>query len=211
MRIWIATVSEQVPSDSPSERLLRGGTWAHELARRGHQVIWWTDNVDHMRKRIRAREDVVVGLSPGLELRMVAGPGYKRSVSLARIRHYRRTSARLKKWMAESEAPDVCLAALPALEWAEAALDAGVAGGFPVVVDCRDMWPDHFVDVVPRFARGPARFALLPLFRQKKRVLQRAFAISGVTSQFVEWGWTQPDGGVMTWILLLITRITADV
>ncbi len=76
----------------------------------------------------------------------------------------------------------MCLAALPALEWAEAALDAGVAGGFPVVVDCRDMWPDHFVDVVPRFARSPARFALLPLFRQKKRrVLQRAFAISGVT------------------------------
>ncbi len=50
MRIWIATISEQVPADSPNERLLRGGIWAHELARLGHEVVWWTDNVDHMRQ-----------------------------------------------------------------------------------------------------------------------------------------------------------------
>ena len=188
MRIWIATVSEQVPSDSPAERLLRGGTWAHELARRGHQVTWWTDNVDHMRKRLRSSENRSVGLSEGLELRMVAGPGYKRSVSLARIHHYRRTSAELHKWMADSVPPDVCLAALPALEWVEAVLNIGEARGFPVVVDCRDMWPDLFTDLVPRGLRWPARLALTPMFRKKRRGLRRAYAISGVTTQFVEWG-----------------------
>jgi glycosyltransferase involved in cell wall biosynthesis len=188
MRIWIVTVSEQVPSDSPAERLLRGGTWAHELARRGHQVVWWTDNVDHMRKRLRTSENASVRLSPSLELRMVAGAGYKRSMSLARLRHYRSTSRELGKWMAASTSPDVCLAALPALEWVEATLNVGELRRFPVVVDCRDMWPDLFLDIVPGYLRWPARLALWPLFRLKRRVLRRAFAISGVTTQFVEWG-----------------------
>jgi glycosyltransferase involved in cell wall biosynthesis len=188
MRIWIATVSEQVPSDSPAERLLRGGIWAHELARRGHQVVWWTDNVDHMRKRLRMRENTSVFPSPGLELRMVAGPGYERNVSPARLRHYRATSRELGRWMAASEPPDVCLAALPALEWVESAMDVGESKQFPVVVDCRDMWPDLFVDLLPAYLRWPARLVLSPLFRKKRRVLHRAYAVSGVTAQFVEWG-----------------------
>lgn len=188
MRIWIATVSEQVPSDSPTERLLRGGIWARELARMGHQVVWWTDNVDHMRKRLRARENVSVHLAPNLELRMVAGPGYQRSVSPARLLHYRRTSLELAKWMRASTPPDVCLVALPALEWVEAVLDVGEALGFPVVVDCRDMWPDVFVTVAPGYLRWPARLALQPLFRKKRRVLRKAYAISGITSQYLEWG-----------------------
>ena len=50
--------------DLPNERLLRGGIWAHELARSGHEVVWWTDNVDHMRKRLRARENVSLRLAP---------------------------------------------------------------------------------------------------------------------------------------------------
>jgi glycosyltransferase involved in cell wall biosynthesis len=188
MRVWIVTVSEQVPSDSPTERLLRGGTWAHELAHRGHQVVWWTDNVDHMRKRLRTSENASVRLSPELELRMVAGAGYERSMSLSRLCHYRSTSRELGKWMAASTSPDVCLAALPALEWVEATLDVGEERRFPVVVDCRDMWPDLFLDVVPGYLMWPARLALSPLFRQKREVCRRAFAISGVTAQFVEWG-----------------------
>lgn len=190
MRIWIATVSEQVPSDSPAERLLRGGIWAHELARRGHQVVWWTDNIDHMRKRLRAHEDSSLVLSESLELRMVAGHGYERNVSLARLRHYRDTSRALDRWMAAATPPDVCVAALPALEWVKSVLDVGEAKGFPVVIDCRDMWPDLFVDLFPTYLRLPARLALEPLFRQKKRVLRRAYAISGVTTGFLQWGLT---------------------
>lgn len=188
MRIWIATVSEQVPSDSPNERLLRGGIWAHELARLGHEVVWWTDNVDHMRKRLRGAANVRANLAPNLELRMVAGRGYRRSVSIARLLHYRRTSVELARWMRESEPPDVCIAALPALEWDETVLDVGEALRFPVVVDCRDMWPDIFVTMVPRYMRWPTRLALDPLYRKKKRILQRAYAISGITSQYLEWG-----------------------
>ncbi len=188
MRIWIATVSEQVPSDSPNERLLRGGIWAYELARMGHDVIWWTDNVDHMRKRTRARENVSVQLAPNLELRMVAGRGYRRSVSARRLLHYRRTSVELAKWMRASEPPDVSIAALPALEWAESVVDAGLSLNFPVVVDCRDMWPDVFVTMVRRHLRPPFRLALEPLFRKKKRVLRAAYAIAGITSQYLEWG-----------------------
>ncbi len=188
MRIWIATVSEQVPSDSATERLLRGGIWAHELERRGHQVVWWTDNVDHMRKTIRTREDTTVSLAPGLALHMVAGPGYPSSRSPVRLRHYRYTARQLVKWMMAETPPDVCLAALPALEWVEAAQQVGAARGFPVVVDCRDMWPEVFVDVAPRWLRWPARLALSPMFRQKRRALRGAFAISGITDDFLEWG-----------------------
>lgn len=190
MRIWIATVSEQVPLDSSAERLLRGGIWAHELARRGHQVVWWTDNVDHMRKRVRSRQNTSVSLAANLELRMVAGPGYKRNISAARLLHYRTTSRELGRWMSASELPDVCIAALPALEWVNSALNVGESKRFPVVVDCRDMWPDLFVDLLPAYLRWPGRLALSPLFRQKQRALRRAFAISGITAQFLEWGLT---------------------
>jgi glycosyltransferase involved in cell wall biosynthesis len=36
--------------------------------------------------------------------------------------------------------------------------------------------------------RWPAQLALSPMFRQKRRVLRGAFAISGITDEFLEWG-----------------------
>ena len=119
---------------------------------------------------------------------MVAGPGYRRSLSVQRLLHYGRTSAALAEWMRASDPPDISVASLPALEWAEKVLDVGDSMNFPVVVDCRDMWPDIFVGMVPRCLRQPSRLALEPLFRKKKRILRRAYAISGITSQYLEWG-----------------------
>jgi len=61
----------------------------------------------------------------------------------------------------------------------------------PVVLDMRDMWPDIFVDAVPRPVRPIARLLLEPLFRQTRYACSHATAIIGITDPFVAWGLTR--------------------
>ena len=48
--VWLVTIGEPLPVEAGS-RALRCRLLARELARRGHDVIWWTSDFDHFAKR----------------------------------------------------------------------------------------------------------------------------------------------------------------
>ena len=52
------------------------------------------------------------------------------------------------------------------------------------------MWPDIFLEPVPRLMRPLARLALQPFRMMARRACSRAAAIVGITPPFVEWGLT---------------------
>ena len=87
MRIWITIAYEPLPFIDGRVRLLRYGTLSSMLAKVGHEVIWWTSSFDHVRKIQRCKETTSVELKPGWRVNMLAVPGYKTNISLARIRH----------------------------------------------------------------------------------------------------------------------------
>src|SRR5262249_61124298 len=76
MKIWLITVGEPLPIESGQPRLLRTGILADLLARRGHQVTWWTSAFDHFRKRFHSPGNRAIEVRTGLSLRLLDGCGY---------------------------------------------------------------------------------------------------------------------------------------
>lgn len=187
MRVWLVTVGEPLPTDVGAPRLLRAGILAERLWRAGHEVVWWTSSFDHTAKRHRAATDDTIILRERYTLKLLHGPGYRRNVSLARVRDHRAVARKFAMQAPVEPSPDVVLASYPTIELAAAAARYGRARGIPVVVDVRDLWPDIFLDLVPAWARLPARIALAPLYAEARRALAGATAVVGNSRPFVEW------------------------
>ena len=187
VNIWILVVGEPLPLDGPDERLLRAGLLAARLVARGHNVTWWTSAFDHRRKRFRAHPETIV--RDGIVFQLLKGSGYRRNVSLQRVRDQREVAREFaRRATLEKELPDILFVAYPTVELADAAESYAARIGRPLVVDIRDLWPDIFADVLPPFLRGLGRLALKGMTRQSAKVLGRATAISGITESFVDWG-----------------------
>ena len=186
--IWLVTTGEPLPVDGAGVRLLRHGLLARMLAERGWNVTWWTSAFDHTSKRHRT--DGVNGIcemAPNFRLVLLPSCGYRRNISLARFRDHAQIARAFGDRAARQPAPDVVLCSYPTLELSDAATRYGAAHGVPVVLDVRDLWPEIFLELVPRWARPLARLALYRSFRMSSRCLQGASAIFGITQPIRDW------------------------
>lgn len=189
MNIWLVTIGEPLPLGiSKNDRLHRTGQLACFLASRGHDVVWWTSTFDHFRKQHHFASDTTAEVAPRLNMRLLRGCGYSRNISVSRFMDHIQIARKFANAAAECDVPDVIVAALPTVELCEACEEYGVRRGIPVVLDMRDMWPDIFVDAVPRQFRRIGRLLLRPLYKQAQRACSRATAIIGITEEFVDWG-----------------------
>jgi glycosyltransferase involved in cell wall biosynthesis len=186
MRIWITEIGEPLPIE-PQARLFRYGLFTRYLARRGHEVTWWASTFSHMARThvVPVEVDLMV---EGVRLRLLPGPGYRRNVSLARVRHQRDFARQFVRRAQEEAPPDVLLSPIPTLEVAERAVQIGRARGFPVVVDVRDEWPEEFVDLTPRLVRPVTRLALAREFARARYACGNATALTGVSRRFLGYG-----------------------
>lgn len=188
MKVWLVTIGEPLPSDPGQPRLLRAGLLAETLAERGHEVLWWSSAFDHVNKTFRSPADMRVRVRPNLELLLLHGTGYRRNLSLARIRDHRNLARRFAKLAPGEPKPDVILASFPSIELCLAAARFGRTQDVPVVLDVRDLWPDIFLDYAPAPLRSLARLALSQLFSETTEAFRLAFAVTGITPPFVQWG-----------------------
>jgi glycosyltransferase involved in cell wall biosynthesis len=190
MKIWLVVIGEPVPvGEGVHDRLHRGGYFASFLAEHGHDVTWWTSTFDHMRKTQRFEEDRTVQVNQRLQIRLLYGGGYRSNISLARVRDHRAIAGKFARLAAaEADPPQIIVAALPTIELCLESVEFGRRRGVPTVLDMRDMWPDIFVDSVPRPARPLMRLLLHGMFRQARRACAGATAITGITEAFVDWG-----------------------
>lgn len=191
MKVWLVTIGEPLPIDSGHPRLLRAGLLAETLANRGHDVVWWTSAFDHVNKIHRAPAEMRIRLQQGSELLLLRGPGYRRNLSLARIRDHRALARRFTALARREKRPDVILASFPAIELCLAAARYGRECRVPVVLDVRDLWPDIFLDHIPSPLRPLGRLALAPLFAETTEAFRLARAVTGITPPFVQWGLRQ--------------------
>jgi glycosyltransferase involved in cell wall biosynthesis len=169
--------------------LLRAGILAELMAERGHTVHWWSSSFDHQLKKQRSDGYQQIAYRPHATLHLLPGRAYSSNVSLARIGNHRDNAAAFAEHAAGcAQRPDVILCSYPTLELCEAALEYARPHGIPVVVDVRDLWPDVFEELVPGVLRPFVRIALSAMYRQSRRVLAGATALTGITPEFVSWG-----------------------
>ncbi len=169
-------------------RELRCGTLADVLAARGHDVVWWSSTFDHNAKQHRSVKSRIFELRVGVTLMLLHGPGYPSNVGWQRIRHHRALARHFaREARAAGPLPDVIFTCWPIPELAEQAVLFGAARGIPVIVDVRDLWPDVYLQVVPRWLRPIGRLALVTEFRRAARVVSGARAITAVSAGYLQW------------------------
>ncbi|MEO0794221.1 MAG: glycosyltransferase family 4 protein [Verrucomicrobiota bacterium] len=187
MRIWVVNPFDDVPGEGAQQRY---PTICSELARRGHEVTWWTSRWSHRRKQWRNLKSDSVDY----EIVLVDVPEYKKNVSLARIRNHRQFARNLldlgHRRILDDQEPDLVLFSWPPVEASESVLSWREACGCDVVIDLMDVWPDNFLFLAPNnpVARSVVKLLLKPWDDQANRICQtvdRASAQSHTFADFV--------------------------
>lgn len=190
MKVWLVTVGEPLPLPGEDARLWRCGLLAKTLMMRGHQVVWWTSTFDHIRKRYfgidRNGEQIVLG---GVRLRGLHGLAYDRNLSVRRLFNHAQLSVQFDRQASAAQPrPDVIVTSFPTIELSWVAARLAGHWGCPLVVDVRDLWPDIFLDAVPRMLRLPARALLAPYFAMTRTVMREARSLVAVSRRYLDWG-----------------------
>jgi len=195
----LITVGEPLPTDGPGERLLRTGILADMLSRRGHDVLWWTSSFDHFAKHQRHGTDVLQVVEDRYRIHQLHANGYRKNVSLTRLLNHYGLARKFRKHSVLEPRPEIILSSLPTLELCVEATRYGRKRGIPVVLDVRDLWPDIFLELVPRWGRSASRIVLSPLFQAAREACRDATAILGITPEIVAWGLKYAERAPSEW------------
>jgi glycosyltransferase involved in cell wall biosynthesis len=197
MRVWLLHIGEHLPvatrhpaepvAGCPPARLCRYGYLAQSLVERGHEVLRWAPTFCHVKKRHRFTADHRLPINDKYAIQFVHSSGYRRNAGVQRLRTYQVLGRRFRQLATEELPPDVIVAAIPSLEWADAAVDYGQRRRIPVVIDVRDLWPDVFLHALPSVARPLGRWLLAPYYRLARRACRQADAIVAVSQTYLDW------------------------
>lgn len=187
MRIWLVTVGEPLPIHDRTDRLYRAGIVAEILSGRGHEVLWWTSTVDHNRKEFFVAGEPRVQSRVGASIQFLSGRLYQRNVSLARVLNHIEVGRRFRDLAPHEPRPDIILCSFPTIELSRECVSYGITKNIPVVLDVRDLWPDVFLSVLPRYARRLARVALQMSFRDSAWALSACDCLFAVSEGYLEW------------------------
>jgi glycosyltransferase involved in cell wall biosynthesis len=186
MKIWLVTVGEPVFTDPGDNRLLRAGILSQYLAKRGHETVWWTSSFNHMQKCWRRPVDEPIRIAPNLSMVLLSALGYRRNISARRIADHWWIAQRFRKLALRTELPDVIMASYPPVELCDVCGKLGRRFRIPVVLDVRDLWPDVFLDVVPKKLRRTAA-RVLPYRRMSRVSCRNATGIVAPADSYIDW------------------------
>lgn len=164
------------------------GLLADYFASQGHQVTWWTGDVEHFGRTPRNFGSVLKPVAPGYDIHYLAARGYRKSMSLARLQYDRAVARRFTQMAPALPRPDVILAAMPSVDLARASVQFGRKHKIPVIVHIRDLHPDIFFDLLPRMFRPALYLATRPMAYRVRELCRGASAIWGNGQHFVAWG-----------------------
>jgi glycosyltransferase involved in cell wall biosynthesis len=158
------------------------------LADAGHEVLWWASTLNYVTRKFWFDRPTVRTIQPGLEVHLLHGPGYTNTKSPARWLHQRAIARQFREHAVSQPLPDLIFTSLPSLELVEQAVQLGRQHAIPVIVDIRDLWPDHYLTMAPKPLRPLLRVALHSEFRRADVGLAGATGITSITATFLDWG-----------------------
>ena len=188
MLVWIVQSGEELPGIDPGAREWRCSMLAKALIAKGHNVLWWGSTFNHARKTHRFNGPRTIEMMPRWKIRLLHGPGYKQNRSPKRLLHNRKLASAFAQEIQHVQRPDILFVSLPILELAEQSVLYAKRMKVPVVIDIRDLWPDHYLTLVPPLFRRTFRAMLFTEFRRVRRILHEAAGITSISASFLEWG-----------------------
>ena len=116
-------LGEPLETDQNNNRLHRAGMLARKLVDSGHNVTFWSSNVDHIKKELRSKKTEVIQINENYKLILLAGRLYKKNISFARIAHNIDVTKEFNKLISSQDRPDIIVSHYPIIELTEAAIN----------------------------------------------------------------------------------------
>lgn len=194
MIFWVNNPFDNLPGEG--HRIQRYGLLCRALVRAGHDVVWWTSDFSHPRKRRRTVAETPVYTAPeGFQVRQIPTLPYKDNVGFRRFRSHRKYARDWKRLAIEAvESGELARPDLVLVSWPPCGT-AGVARLFRkrwdcrVVVDIMDAWPENFYRLIP----GPdwfrdilGRILFSGLHREARQAYRLSDAVTGVGRTYLE-------------------------
>lgn len=186
MKIWIITVGEPLPMDDGEVRAYRSGLLFNELVNAGHEVTWWTSSFDHSQKKIRTCGDKIFSKSNS-KILLLNGPSYKKNISFKRIVNHRELAKQFINRVDQHDNPDLIICSFPIIELCDVAVKYANKNEIPIIIDVRDLWPDIFLDFVPKWSRYLVRIILYKMFRNTEFIFKNSTQISAISDGYLNW------------------------
>ena len=186
MNIWLITSGEIIPLEN--ERSCRTGILSNRLALAGHQVTWWTTTFDHQTKSFIFNQNTE-NVSNGVKMIYLhSNIGYKKNISLQRLKNHKKVSYSFKNIAKSKEKPDLIFCSFPTIELSYEAVKYGVKNSVPVIIDVRDLWPDLFYNPFKKWMRPLIKISLIGYIKKTKYLFKHCNAITAISEGYLDWG-----------------------
>lgn len=185
-RVWLITSGEPMPSNE--NRLHRTGMLSKLLAEKGYEVVWFTTTFDHQTKVYVENTNVKKNVSKNLSLFFLhSETPYYKNISLKRLKNHKEVAENFYVEANKIDSPDIIFCSFPTIDLAYVATKYGKINNVPVVIDVRDLWPDIFIDIFPKFFHAFFRRLMYWQIKKTKFALTNAFAITAVSDNYLKW------------------------
>lgn len=196
MKIWIVTIYEPLPFGDEGTRPQRCGMLAKALLDRGHSVELWTSAFDHISHKHFHERSLFENVGDRISIQFISGCGYPNDLSPKRFLHNRQTGREFVQLANNrSESPDIIFAPVPILELAQAAVGYANKRNVPIIVDIRDLWPDIYLTILPKFLRPVGKKLLYYEYRRTKNIFQNATGITAISKAYLQRGLSYAQRG----------------
>ncbi|MDP7012125.1 MAG: glycosyltransferase [Verrucomicrobiota bacterium] len=191
MRIWIIQTGEQHRETDGKVKEWRSVSIARFAAGRGHEVTYLGSTFSHAEKNFRFDRTTSLQTDSGYTLTLLHSPiSYSKNVSFARLRHQKDIAGSFVDFSDCAPKPDLIICSLPTIELVIVAEEYCRAKGIPLLVDIRDVWPDVYLTILPKFIRPFAKLLMNGLYQRLGKALSRTKGLTGVSEEYLKWGLT---------------------
>ena len=190
MKIWLVTIGEPIFHPNNKLRLHRTGILSKFILenRKDIDVIWWTSTFNHFTKEQMFEKTTDNKVGVNLKMIAINGGGYKKNVSIDRVNDHAKINEIFKKYILIEDKPDIIVASFPTIGLCESALIFAKKNNIPILIDYRDLWPEVYIDLIPKQFKFIGKFLFYPLIRKVDNIFKNATGIIGVTDSFLTIG-----------------------
>jgi glycosyltransferase involved in cell wall biosynthesis len=186
--VWILQTGEPLHIDPGNPRPMRAMNLANALIAAGHKVVLFSSSFNHQDKRHRVRGSERINMTPTLQIRLIASPGYRRNIGLGRIWDHAVMARNLiKELESETNLPDVAFIGYPPIETAAVMTRWCALRHVPCMLDVKDQWPAIFLNALPANLRSFGHIVFAPYFYYGRRAMREATALSAMADGFLQW------------------------
>ncbi|RVU25596.1 glycosyltransferase [Sandaracinomonas limnophila] len=187
MKIWLVTIGEPIFHPDNKLRLHRTGILSKYILenRKDVDVTWWTSTFSHFTKKQIFENTIDCKIGTNFKMIAINGGGYRKNVSFERIRDHNNVNEIFKKKILEEEKPDIIVSAFPTIGLCESAIAYAKINNIPILIDYRDLWPEVYIDLIPKPFKFLGKILLYPLIRRVNNIFLNATGVLGVTEGFL--------------------------